>query len=194
LLRAGYWSGELGAVNKPAKEPGRRYVGLTFDDGYVSVLRHGLEALAQHGFRAVQFLPADMLGRTNEWDAGPGERGERIMSVMEVREWLAAGHEIGSHSCTHAWLTRVGAAQAREEIFASKKKLEDLFGRAIEHFCYPYGDWNAGIRELVGEAGYATACTTQFGVNPPGTDALGLRRMTVRYRSRNWEWVRKSRK
>ena len=75
--------------------------------------------------------------------------------------------------------------QARAEIFASKKKLEDLFGRSIEHFCYPYGDWNSVVRDWVMEAGYSTASTTDFGVNTSETSSFTLKRITARYRTRS---------
>jgi peptidoglycan/xylan/chitin deacetylase (PgdA/CDA1 family) len=102
-----------------------------------------------------------------------------------VRLWLAAGHQIGSHTLTHPWLTRLSGPEAREQIVSSKKALEDFFGLPIRHFCYPYGDWDATVRDLVAEAGYETACTTQAGVNTPGTDRFALKRFTARYPSRN---------
>ena len=114
-----------------------------------------------------------------------GEVHERLMDPSQVREWLAAGNDIGSHTCTHPYLTRIPQEQAREEIRASKQKLEDLFGREVRHFCYPYGDFSPAIAELVGEAGYATACTTRSGMNTPATPRFELHRITVRYRSRS---------
>jgi peptidoglycan/xylan/chitin deacetylase (PgdA/CDA1 family) len=105
------------------------------------------------------------------------------MDHAEIREWLAAGHEIGSHSCTHPHLSRIPLPQAREEITASKKKLEDLFGRPVEHFCYPYGDRNDAVVDLVREAGYRTACTMDFGVNTVATSPLALRRILARHPS-----------
>ncbi len=47
------------------------------------------------------------------------------------------GHQIGAHTRTHPVLTEIPAARAREEIAASKKALEDRFGFAVKHFCYP---------------------------------------------------------
>ena len=158
---------------------------ITFDDGYVNVLRYGLEPLASTGFKAIQFLVADLLGKCNEWDVPLGEAPEPMMDAAQVRDWLGAGHEIGSHTLTHPWLTRLSVAAAREEIAASRKKLEDLFGRPIHHFCYPYGDWNEAVRELVAGAGYKTACTTDFGVNTVADSAFALMRFTARYPSRN---------
>jgi peptidoglycan/xylan/chitin deacetylase (PgdA/CDA1 family) len=162
--------------------PGK-HIALTFDDGYENVLRHGLEPLSRNRFRAIQYLVTDRLGGFNEWDLPDGEAQERLMDTAQVKEWLAAGHEIGSHTLTHPHLTRISPQRAREEIFASRKKLEDLFGVPVRHFCHPYGDWNAAVRDLVVEAGYETACTTEFGVNGAGTSPFELRRITARHRS-----------
>jgi peptidoglycan/xylan/chitin deacetylase (PgdA/CDA1 family) len=181
LRRDGFASGSLLDC---AKAPVPKRIVITFDDGYVNVLRHGLEPLARTAFKAVQFLVTDLLGQCNAWDVPLGEAPETIMNVEQVREWLAAGHDIGSHTRTHPYLTRLPLAQAREEISSSRKKLQDLFGRPIEDFCYPYGDWNESIRDLVAAAGYKTACTTIPGVNRAADSAFALKRFTARYPSR----------
>jgi peptidoglycan/xylan/chitin deacetylase (PgdA/CDA1 family) len=170
-----------------------RVFSITFDDGFRNVMRYGLASLAQCHCQATQFLVAGRLGGMNEWDLAEGEAPEPLMDVAQVREWLAAGHEIGSHTLTHPWLTRMPLAAAREEISASKKWLEDQFGQVVEHFCYPYGDWNEPVRDLVRESGYRTACTTQFGLNTATTPPWALFRVTARYRTRSvkslWAWL-----
>lgn len=162
-----------------------RHVYLTFDDGFCDVVRNAAAVLHQNGFRAMMFLVADLLGGTNQWQQRQGDAPAPLASVAQVQEWLAAGNEIGSHTLTHPRLTALPVELAREEIGASKKKLEDMFGRPIQHFCYPYGDWNERVRDLVAEAGYMTACTTDFGVNDASAHPLALRRITARYKSRS---------
>ena len=164
-----------------------RPVFLTFDDGFRDVFDHALPVLRRGDCHSIVFLLSDLLGRSNEWQQRAGGRVELLMDAAQVREWLAAGHEIGSHSRTHPRLTQLAPEAAREEITASKKALEDRFGRLVAHFCYPYGDWNDRVRELVIEAGYTTACTTEPGINTAATDRFALRRVTARYRSRNWK-------
>jgi peptidoglycan/xylan/chitin deacetylase (PgdA/CDA1 family) len=189
LRAAGFSNGSLLSWDQP---PASRVV-VTFDDGYLNVLRYGLEPLAAAGLKAIQFLPADLLGKCNQWDVSLGEAAEPIMTASQVREWISAGHEIGSHSLTHPYLTQLPLDRAREEINASRKKLEDLFGVPIQHFCYPYGDWNEPVGELVREAGYKTACTTDPGANQPGDSPFALKRFTARYPSRSlktfWSWL-----
>jgi peptidoglycan/xylan/chitin deacetylase (PgdA/CDA1 family) len=176
LRHHGYTSTSLTKALPSAGNSERKVV-ITFDDGCCNVLEHGLGPLARHQFHAIQFLVAASLGGTNEWDVAKGDSPERLMDEAQVRDWLAAGHEIGSHSATHPNLRHLSTAEAREEIFASKKSLEDRFGREVRHFCYPYGSWNPAVRDLVAEAGYQTACTMRFGVNPAGTSPFELRRI-----------------
>lgn len=163
---------------------------LTFDDGFRNVFEHALEPLARHRLTAVLFLVPSLIGKLNEWEIREGETPEPLMDAAEVRQWLQAGHAIGSHSLTHACLPRLTMRDAREEIFASKKKLEDTFGAPVEDFCYPYGEWNAAVRDLVMEAGYRTASTTVYGVNTPATSPFALRRLTVRHPTRTLRTLR----
>jgi len=189
LRNAGFSAGDCGKAREQNGNPHKRVV-LTFDDGFACVITHGLEPLARNGFRAIQFLVADLLGRSNEWDGPAGEARESLMDKRQVEEWLAAGHAIGSHTLTHPFLTKIDGAKAREEISASRKKLEDIFGVQVRHFCYPYGDWNPTVREWVREAGYETACTTEFGVNTAQTPAFELRRITARYQSISFKAIK----
>lgn len=158
----------------------RPVICLSFDDGFESVLRHGLEPLRESGSKAIQFLVPGLLGKTNEWETVTGEAPQKLMDATGVREWLAEGHEIGAHTMTHPNLKKIPLAQAREEIAAGKKMLEDMFGRSVRHFCYPFGAYNEKVRDLVAEAGFETACTTRAGLNDATTPALELNRLTAR--------------
>jgi peptidoglycan/xylan/chitin deacetylase (PgdA/CDA1 family) len=172
LARAGFGFGKLGEAHS-----GRKIV-ISFDDGYASCFESGLDAMETFGCKAIQFLVSGRIGKTNNWDG----TGEALMNKPQVREWLVAGHLIGSHTVSHPDLTRIPAMEAREEIQASRKWLEDTFGVAVTHFAYPLGTFNDRIVDMVREAGYNTAVTTEFGVNDPGTDAYRLRRILA-YRS-----------
>ncbi len=176
LRQAGWSSASLADILTAGDNAARRAV-LTFDDGAANVLQHALQPLARHQFRAIEFLVPGFLGRRNEWDIAKGDVPENLMDEAQVRDWLAAGHEIGSHSMTHRNLRHLKPAEARQEIAGSKKALEDRFGLPVAHFCYPYGCWNEAARDLAGEAGYRTASTLLFGVNTLNTPRLELRRI-----------------
>ena len=40
-----------------------------------------------------------------------------LMDAAEIKDWLGAGHEIGAHSLTHPFLTRVSLREARVSAF-----------------------------------------------------------------------------
>ncbi len=65
--------------------------------------------------------------------------------------------EIGSHSVTHALLTRCDAARLQHELCGSKEELERITGKAVRLFAYPRDDHNEGTVDAVRRAGYAAA-------------------------------------
>ena len=150
---------------------------VTFDDGFRNVFDLALPVLRARGLRAIQFIVAGLIGGEDAWDRAIGEPPQGLMDDGQIREWLAEGHEIGSHTLTHPHLPALSREQARAEIFDSRKRLEDRFGVPVRHFCYPYGDQDEAVRELVGEAGYLSAPTVVFGTNLPGADPRALHRV-----------------
>jgi peptidoglycan/xylan/chitin deacetylase (PgdA/CDA1 family) len=161
---------------------------ITFDDGFTSVLQHGLPVLQAHQARAIQFVVAGLVGKKNQWDAHKRDSIEPLMDWFQLREWLAAGMEIGSHSLTHPNLKKLKAAEAREEITASKKLLEDKLGVPIHHFCYPHGGWTPVVRDLVIDAGYKSACAVRLGVAESRSDLWTLPRIAP---LTSWRLVKK---
>ena len=176
LRAAGYQSGSLDQLPSPGDSTSQFAI-ITFDDAFANVLKNALEPLRRHRFSAIQFVVAGRLGQINDWDLDKGDLSENLMDETQIREWLAAGHDLGSHSMTHRNLRHLNAGDLREEIFGSKKALEDKFGRAIRHFCYPYGSYNDAVKDLVRQAGYQTASTVKFGVNNSKVSPLELRRI-----------------
>jgi peptidoglycan/xylan/chitin deacetylase (PgdA/CDA1 family) len=162
---------------------------LTFDDGSRTVLDNAMDSLSSSGFRAINYLVSDLIGDVNQWDVVKGEVPDPLMDEAQVRDWMAAGHSIGAHTRTHPRLSRIPVAQAREEIIGSKKSLEDRFGVAVQHFCYPYGDYSPQVRDLVEEAGFATAVTVDPGVYRPACDPMLIPRIGARAHSLNFRNV-----
>ncbi|WP_048810036.1 polysaccharide deacetylase family protein [Candidatus Methylacidiphilum infernorum] len=162
-----------------------RGVILSFDDGYQSVFTRALPLLTRFKMRAILFIVVDYIGKSNEWDRPLGEPSHKLMSKEEIREWIASGQEIGSHSLTHPHLPRLSFREAQREIEDSKKRLEDIFSFPVRHFSYPYGEWNEQCMEIVEKAGYESACQIAEGVNLPGENPFCLKRLTARRPKRN---------
>jgi peptidoglycan/xylan/chitin deacetylase (PgdA/CDA1 family) len=64
------------------------------------------------------------------------------------------------------------------EVRDSKFRLEDLFGRPVEWFAYPYGQADRKVRAIVAEAGFKAAVTVEPGLNH-WQDRLALRRIEI---------------
>ncbi|MHB9109296.1 MAG: polysaccharide deacetylase family protein [Armatimonadota bacterium] len=152
---------------------------FTFDGGYLPVAEQAWPILSDAQTPATVFVVANLIGGTNWWDQRQGDREERLLGKRELREMAAAGWEIGSQSASHARLTLLAPVPLREEIRGSKAKLEDLLGAPVAGFCYPFGEWNARVRDAVVEAGYAYAVAGQAGALSGDPDAFALPRIEV---------------
>ncbi|MGC9238092.1 MAG: polysaccharide deacetylase family protein [Acidithiobacillus sp.] len=152
---------------------------ITFDDGYRDNLVHALPVLRDLGFRATCHVVSDAVGAYNRWDAEQLGARKAMMDAAELRQWVAAGMEVGAHSRSHARLPELDAAALREEIQGSRTALEDLLGQPVRSFCYPYGAAGERERALVRELGFASAVTVRRARARPGDDLWGLPRVAV---------------
>jgi peptidoglycan/xylan/chitin deacetylase (PgdA/CDA1 family) len=156
-----------------------RVVGLTFDDGFRNVHRNALPVLARLGFSATNYFVAGQFGGTNAWDAADGVPSSPLMTVAEMREWAAAGNEVGSHTLDHVHLPRLSAQEARRQIADSRSALEQALGGQVSAFCYPYGEYDASHVAMVRQCGYGNATSTRRGLAASTDDIHDLPRVLV---------------
>jgi len=113
-------------------------------------------------------------------EVGDDQPVRRLMNWAEVEELSHHGISFGSHSMTHANLTRLGARALDRELRAS---LDALRARPIDWvpvLAYPNGDHTPGVAAAARAAGYDAALTTRPGFErrqPP--DLFRLRRIGV---------------
>ncbi len=138
-------------------------VGLTFDDGYADFVEHALPVLARHQVTATLYVVAGLLGGRNDWDDGPRLD---LLDADGVRAVAAAGHEVGSHTLTHADLRGADAATLAHEVGESRRVLQEVLQADVPGFCYPWGRFDAPAADAVRAAGYDHACVT--GDHVPG--------------------------
>ncbi len=156
-----------------------RCVVLTFDDGYADNLINAAPILKQFGFHATCYVVSGRIGAHNAWDAETLAVEKPLMNHVELQRWLADGHEIGSHTVSHPHLHRLTRSAAEEEIAGSRSELQRLTGAAIDHFCYPYGEYGDETLAIVRAAGYRSAVTTQRGIAGLADDELRLPRISI---------------
>ena len=140
-----------------------KVVGITLDDGYQSNLLYALPILKNLGFSATCYVVSGKLGQHNEWDQALGMAQAALMDVEEMRTWVDAGMEVGSHTCSHADLNQLSLADARHELLQSKSALENFLQKPVTQFCYPYGHFSPEHESLVSQSGYVAATTTHRG-------------------------------
>jgi peptidoglycan/xylan/chitin deacetylase (PgdA/CDA1 family) len=109
-----------------------------------------------------------------------------MLTWSEVREMRALGMTIGSHTMTHPNLPNAGLAAAREELTASRARLEEQTNAQVTMFSYPNGGADryqtAEVRQLVREAGYAAATTSRNAFAAASSDVYALERIEVEER------------
>ena len=123
--------------------------------------------LKEAKFNATFYVTAGFIGKAG------------YMSSAQIRELQAHSFEIGCHSMTHAYLDDLDIPALRREIFDSKKILEDVVGRKIEHFSCPGGRYNDQARDLIQEAGYVSMATSRVRANSAATDPYSLGRVAI---------------
>ncbi len=161
------------------KEKPKKGILLTFDDAYLDFWEHAFPILKELNLPALVFVPASLVGKFNQWDYIKLNVKKPIMGWEHLRELIKAGVEIGSHTLTHPYLSKIPRQKAKVEIEDSKKLLEDKLSIEVKAFCYPYGDYNPEIRDMVQEAGYLMAFTTKSGSVEDSPNPFEIRRITV---------------
>lgn len=91
----------------------------------------------------------------------------RLMTWAETAELQRMGHEIGSHSCSHALLPQLDHDGQRREMEVSMDAIAQAIGERPVSMCYPNGSYDARSVEIAAALGYENAVTTRWGINGP---------------------------
>ena len=146
----------------------------TFDDGYENVFKNAFPIMKRYGFTATVYVCPDLIGKDNSWNHKDDMNRKHMTHEMLV-ELADAGWEIGSHGLMHINMLRLSECALEHNLKESKKQLE-IYG-LIDSFCYPYGAFNAFIKEKV-EKYYANAFSVSIGGCDYINDLYQLTRMT----------------
>lgn len=156
---------------------------LSFDDGYASWFHRGLPILEKYNAPALFFLSSGFV-EPNEPNTLKKFLNEnpQLSFCSEPLTWKmaqkSAEHpliEIGGHSRTHPFLTKLPEHKIQEEIAEDKKILEQRLGHPIRVFAYPFGDYNDTVRRVAGTE-YPYAVTTNGNFYSPDGDSLAIPR------------------
>lgn len=141
-------------------------VAITFDDAYRSVGELAKPVLDRFGFTATVFVPTDFPGRgpmswlgIDLWLDGVHAAELVAHSWEELRGLADAGWEIGSHTCSHPYLTMLDDATLAAELADSRERCSERIGRPCRSIAYPYGDWDERVAAAAAQAGYEAGAT-----------------------------------
>jgi peptidoglycan/xylan/chitin deacetylase (PgdA/CDA1 family) len=167
----------------------RGLLALTFDDGYRGTVASALPVLRALGLPATLFVVGAAPGRTAPfwWDGPTGSGGvpepfpgtHLPASWEELRQAVRAGFEVGAHSMHHDDLTELAVDDLAKDLASCGDHLALHLGVRPTAFAYPYGRWNARVRDAVRTAGYDCAVTLDGGANNDRTDPWALRRQNI---------------
>ena len=126
-----------------------------------------------------------VLGSLRSWANvnAAGRAHNRALTEEDVVELAKSGLvEVGSHTLTHPLLSKQPIGVQKEEIEASKRRLEGILNTRVQSFCYPFGDREAytpATVRLVKVTGYECACSNFFGRVYRWTDPYQIPRFIV---------------
>ncbi len=134
------------------------------------------------GESAAEFL--EWLGEmTGSGRLDPSMEPPVWMTWDMLREMHRGGMDVGAHTMTHPVLSHVSPERQWEEIFGSKRRIEDELAAPVQAFSYPVGHtycFDAVTRDCLQRAGFRWAFTFHGGfARPTHTDRLAMPRVPI---------------
>ena len=71
-----------------------------------------------------------------------------------VKKIDAAGHEIGTHSSTHSYMSKQNSEEIKLELSTSSEAIKEITGKEVNLFRPPYGDYDDELIRTASEQGY----------------------------------------
>jgi len=118
-------------------KPQHKYIALTLDDGY-NFQPDMLAFLKEHDVRCTTFL-------IGSWAAS---------HKADLKLMRDAGFEIGNHSWTHPFLTRMSTSQIQSELSRTQKVISSVTGNQAPYLRPPFGDTDAKVKAAAAALGY----------------------------------------
>lgn len=146
------------------------YISISFDDGLKNCLKAS-RIMNEFGAKSCFFVCTSMIDQ-RDYNAITKFCSERLyrppfdfLSWDNVEELLDTGHEIGSHTVSHANLADISVQQAQEEIGESYEVLVRRIGQ-VKHFSWPYGrfvHFSPQVKRMVFDTGYQSCASAVRG-------------------------------
>lgn len=175
-----------------------RYFCVSFDDGFRNTRSNMLEIMEKMGVPVIIYLPTDYIGMDSENSEDRAQieqfypEDPKIVSFLswsDCREMLHHKVSFGSHTLSHANLSKLDPSEISTELEKSKAKIEEELGVVCSHFACPWGrtgiDFDPEITtDLSKRLGYQSFATTDRGRMKKGDDLFQVKRQHL---LANWD-------
>jgi peptidoglycan/xylan/chitin deacetylase (PgdA/CDA1 family) len=171
---------EAGRLLSVPQRHDRKYVVITFDDGYRDFYTDALPLLQKYGFTATVFLPTGYID-----DRRQTFKQADCLTWSEVRESHACGIVFGAHTVTHPQLAHLPRHEVRAELLRSKAHIEDHLGLQVRSFSYPFQFPETNVKfisfleKTLEHAGYSNGVSTIIGTATRQDSRFFLKRLPV---------------
>jgi peptidoglycan/xylan/chitin deacetylase (PgdA/CDA1 family) len=111
---------------------------LTFDDTDGDQFTAARPELNKYNFKAVYFIVTNNISKNKYY-----------MDRKQIRQLSDEGNIIACHTRDHMDFKKLKGLDWEAQIDVSKRKLEQITGKPVNYFAFPYGSWNReGLPEL----------------------------------------------
>lgn len=118
---------------------------ITFDDTREEQFSIGAAEMKKYGFKGVFFIMTVSINR-------PG-----YMSKEQIKSLSDDGHVVGAHTWDHHMVTKYAGDDWNTQLVKPKAKLEEIIGKPVKDFAYPFGLWNTAAIPEIKKSGYEMA-------------------------------------
>jgi peptidoglycan/xylan/chitin deacetylase (PgdA/CDA1 family) len=139
---------------------------LTFDDTDLDQYTVAYPEMRKYGFKGMFFIMTVSLGKAH------------YMSREQVHTLSEDGNTIGSHTWDHHNVKKYEGNDWITQLDKPTKQLEQITGKSIRYFAYPFGLWNTAAFPELKKRGFVAAF--QLNEKPDPQDPLySIRRIIV---------------
>ncbi len=147
-------------------------VTTSWDDGHVLDLKLA-EILKKYRINGTFYISP----KNAEFKKGDLMTSEQIKIIGQ-------DFEIGAHTMTHPHLTELNINEVKKEVVGSKEYLEKIIGKKVTSFCFPFGNYSEGHKQVLKENGFILSRTVDRYKTDLGIDKFSL--PTTVHSFRHW--------
>lgn len=135
----------------------RKALTFSYDDGTIYDKKL-VSLLKQYDMKATFNLNSGLLGQKEHRMINGIDTDFSQLEPGEVKT-VYADHEVSSHTVNHSSIVGLSHNMGAAEVLKNKQKLEELTGRTVRGFAYPYGSYNELAEEILSACGIEYART-----------------------------------